>query len=449
MPNVFLPSRRIFVGICIIALFLGLFIRIKNLSSLHPIDLDERSWLLLGTSLLSKGVPSSWTIYWNTYEHLEGLEYGGRTETVVTPYLDHPPLFGLGMGLWATLTDNNTSEPLNWATLRLPMIALALGTIVMTWLFLHRLFNPTFAALTAVAFAFFPSHIIASRFIAPEHAIAFLLVSSLYAFAVIDTPRGKTSHRTVAMATIVTICSLAIFLKLSAIVIPATLGLLALLRKNTTVFLGVAGATLISIFLFLAYGAYYDWGLFLEVLGGHTGRPQSFWHFWSIVTQMDLGYFSLRDPSIIIGFVGLFTLLANRSIPWRKRLYIFVPLLNFSVLFLFIAPVESYGWYKYVLFPLLAIGLGYAATQLVRGRVIYFILFLPLFALLLEHAALPATQGARKGVLLLAYALVVGAIIFKRYFPQARLLPVSAALLAVIFFLELAWVGALLVPNAS
>ncbi|MGH9857597.1 MAG: hypothetical protein ACRD4B_07110, partial [Acidobacteriota bacterium] len=298
-----------FYILCLTALMVGLMIRTQNLGSLRPFEADERLWLLVGTSLLQKGIPASWTLYWEKYPHTESIVYGGQNSLVVTPFLDHPPLFGIGMGLWAAITGNNTALPLNWAMLRLPMIVLALGTIVCTSLFIHRLFHFSFASITLIAFSFFPAHIIASRFIVAENIIAFLLAASLYAFAIVDTEKHRASNKAVvALAVIVLVCSMAILFKLSAIVIPASIGFIALLRKNWHVFIGTTMATVFSVLVLILYGAYYDWSIFLDVFSGHTGRTQSFWHFWSIFTQMDLGYFPMRDPSFIVGSIGIFTL---------------------------------------------------------------------------------------------------------------------------------------------
>ncbi len=121
---------------------------------------------------------------------------------------------------------------------------------------------------------------------------------------------------------------------------------------------------------------------------------------------------------------------------------IFAPLLNLSLLFLFIAPVEAYGWYKYLWFPWLAIGLGYVFTALGRGAMAYYILLLPFIALLLEQVGLPVTHAQRKSLVLVLYGLVVATAVLNTYRPKIAIKPVVAGLvLAVLFFLELTWVS--------
>lgn len=437
----------VLVSTCVLILALAAAARSQNLAALHPFEADERLWLLMGASLIQTGVPASWTIYWEKYDNMSILPLGGQEHVVVTPFLDHPPLFGLGMGLWAALTGNNTPAPFNWAILRIPMIFISLASLIMTALLLRRLFGASYALTTLVAFAFFPAHVIASRFIVAENLIAALLMAAIYALAVIDTTQ-KPSRAVAryAAASIYIICGSAALLKLSGLAIPASLCFIALLRKKWRLAAGIALSAAVSLIMLALWGAYYDWSIFSDVLGGHTGRPQSFWHFWSILTQLDLGYFPLPDPSLIVGFIGLFALLANPTMPWSRRAYIFAPLFVFSLLFLFVAPVESYGWYKYAFFPLLAIGIGYVLTELIRGRYVYYALLLPWLAVLLAHSQLLTSHNQQRLIIFILYSAVAAAIILKQNVPRLKLLlpALAGVLIAIVFLLELTWTSQLI-----
>lgn len=441
------------LALCLVVLIVAALARSQNLSALHPFEADEKLWLLMGTSLLQTGTPASWTIYWDKYSPPTTIPLDGENELVVTPFLDHPPLFGLGVGLWATLVGSSPAQPLNWTLLRLPVIALSLAALVATFVFLQRLFNPLFAFLTLAAFATFPAHVISSRFIVAENLIAALLVACLTAFTFLECQnqdRERSRMSTMAAVFLYVICSIAILIKLSAIVIPATVGVLAILKKKWTVAGGILASSTLSVVALGLYGAHYDWSIFIDVLAGHSERPQSFWHFWSIITQLDLGYYALQDPSIIVGVLGLFAFLANPSIPWQKRVYLFVPLLNFSLLFLFIAPIESYGWYKYSLLPLIAIGIGYIFYELSRGKVVFYVLLLPWLAVMLEHSQLIASHAIQQSLVLVAYTCVIAALVMKQLDPRLRLLlPILfSVLVGSLFLLEFIWTSHLL-QNAA
>ncbi len=437
-----LMRRIITAGIIGVILAAALLVRIQNLGAIRPFEEDERSWLLLGTSLLRTGVPECWTIYWNRYSHLENINLGGVVHLVAVPYLDHPPVFGLGMGIWTKIIGNDTSERLDWDKLRWPMIGVSMVTIGATTLLAHKLWGRRMAGITLLAASFFPSQVIAARFIAAENLIAALLMVCLYAFAVIDIGTQKNKWLTrLAMTVIGIISGGAILLKLSGIVIPASIGLLALMRKKWRVFGITAAATLMSIGILTAYAAHYDWGLFVSLLQEHTGRPQSFWNFWAIVTQMDLGYFSFRDPAIIIGFIGLFLLLANTKIARDKRAYILAPVLCFSLLFLWVAPTEAYGWYRYAIFPILAIGLGYTLTEFMNGKVMYYILFLPAIAMMLEQSQALGSHGEQRVFILELYIWAVIAVLLKYYGVKLKVVELLISRTTVVFWfvLQILW----------
>jgi 4-amino-4-deoxy-L-arabinose transferase-like glycosyltransferase len=435
----------IFLGVI---LAVGVVLRIQNLATLHPFDNDERAWLLLGRSLLNTGTPASWTIYWDVYPELATTRYGGLEHVVARPYLDHPPLFGLAIGAWAKLTGNGGAETLNWAKLRFPMVLLAYGTLALIGLFVNYLLGKDYAVLTTVAMVFFPAHALASRFIAAENAIAFLLMLGLCGLIVWDTKKNLSKKTRYALiGGLAVISGAAIWVKLSGVVVPATLGLVALLRKRPRIFMVIAAAATGAIGMLMVYGAWYDWEVFWKILSGHTTRPQSFWSFWTIVTQMDLGYLPLKDPSWIVGFVGIFLLMANSKIAWSKRLYIFAAMFNFSLLFLFVAPVEAYGWYKYALLPLLGIGLGYVLTELMKGRVIYYVLLLPFGAMLLEQSELGLSHDQQRIIVLLLYGWIAGLIILREYassLTRRLLLTTFGVVMIGFFWLEMIWINHLI-----
>lgn len=396
-------------GACAGWLLVGLVLRLQLLDEPRQFPRDERVWLMVGTSLLERGEPVSWSMFSKVYERKEEVTFDGERQVAVVPYLDHPPLFALGMGVWASLFGGAGAAPLPWAVLRLPMIGVAMLTMVMTAMLVRALWGTTPAVLTLAAFAVFPAHVAASRFVTPESVIALLLVACLYVVAQLDSERDGRAAR-LGLIFLGLAGGSAVWLKLSGIVVPATVIVLAAARRNWSAVRWAGGATLLSVLLLAAWGAYYDWSAFMSVLHEHSSRPQSFWHSWRLVTDPDLGYWRLRDPALIVGFIGLLGLAADAGIARRARLYVLVPLLNLFLLFLFVAPVEAYGWYRYVWFPLLAMGLGYAAWQLYRGSLAYLILALPMAAVLMEHVA-PGTRLQHKVWLLGLYGLLVWVLV--------------------------------------
>jgi len=200
-------------------------------------------------------------------------------------------------------------------------------------------------------------------------------------------------------------------------------------------------AAIVSALLFAGYGYFYNWEVFTGLLAAHQDRVQTFVHFWTLFTNLDVGGYALFDPSIIVGLIGAIGIVATRGIG-RSGLYIFALLLVFSFLFLYVAPWEAYGWYKYAVYPLIAIGLGYVFTQLYKQRAVYLILFLPLLSLMLENSNILASQADRRIMMAVFYTLAVLPVLFKNRFIQSK--PVFLSLLFYLFVFETVWVARVL-----
>src|SRR5258708_39769402 len=99
------------IGIVIFILFIGLILRLHNYA-LYPqrgASSDEYTYSFLGISLLTKGVPESWsnlTAYKNKYD----LTVRKLYFPMIYPYYDHPPLNGLLVLGWSILNGKTKFE---------------------------------------------------------------------------------------------------------------------------------------------------------------------------------------------------------------------------------------------------------------------------------------------------------------------------------------------------
>lgn len=370
-------------------IFLGTFVRLVNLPAFNFIKADEETWLLSGLSLLKTGEPESWTAFWETYDQYYWSYAGGETRVVVRPYLDHPPLFQLFMGGWAVVTGNNGDVAFDWMVLRIPMILIAMLTIITTSFFVSKVFSFEWGAFTLFSFIVIPSHIVSSRIIAAEHLIALLLVGTLLAcyWQVTQYSEKKPHTMSWPLFLILLLSFLAPLLKLSGIVVPLVAGLILLSRKQyfATLFVGVS--LVLSIFAFVLYGCYYDCNLFWSVMQQHGLRPQTFEYFFTLFSKPDLGYYQLNDPMMLLGLVGslvaIFTLEEKEDRP--VKIFLLAPWVGILFLFMTLAPVELYGWYKYMVFPLVAIGLGFVWQRFLKGEYAWGLLIVPAALLLFEN----------------------------------------------------------------
>jgi 4-amino-4-deoxy-L-arabinose transferase-like glycosyltransferase len=425
------PCYRTFA--VVILLMVAAALRLYHIDNLHTVEPDERLWLEAGTSLITEGVPTSWTIRWpsHNWEAYDRVEGG-----TVTPWLDHPPLYSLMIGGWALLVGQDDFAQLSWGLLRLPMALISVATILFTYLFVSKVFGKQIAMFTLLAFVFFPSEIVASRFTLAENVIPLFSVLGLYALAVYLSATSREVRR-LSLATVLLVSFAAPLLKLSGAVVPLTIVLFLVLTKRYRLGMKVAGVGILSLASFLLYAWSYSWDVFVGAQRSHMIREHSFVHFWTLFTELDVGNYTLVDPSIIVGFIGLLAIMLLEPIR-ERRLYIFSAVFVLSFLLLYISPVEAYMWYKYPLYPLLAIGLGYVFFGLYKERAAYLILFLPMMGMMLQHSLLFDNQSSRKLALVFFYGMSTFPLVTDNR--VIRLKHVFIVLLVIMLLFQVVWI---------
>lgn len=421
----FFKRHKNWVVYLLLSLFvvLGFGLRVFRLDKFNTITSDEETWIISGLSLLNSGQPESWTVFWETYEAMGEVywkEVGDENRVLVKPYLDHPPVFQMLMGSWAALTQNNGDTVFNWWWLRLPMIGTALATITLTAVLARRLFDSVTAILSTVSFLVLPAHILAARVVAAEQLLALLLVGSLVLVQqYLDTKRQSSLGWELGVLIFITF--MAILIKLSGIIIAITLGIIFLTQKQWYELVVTVVAALLGIATFIGYGCYYNCQLFWAVLEHHAARPQTFWYFFTLFGKPDLGYYELRDPMMVLGLIGV---LVAIFMAFKKtelnRTCLFAPVFSLMILFVTIAPIELYGWYKFILFPFLAIGLGYIWNQVRQGQYQWWLLLIPAVLVLIENIFPIETASLVRKLLIVMLLLPVGAVFINQKFADTK-----------------------------
>ncbi len=140
MPSFLTVHKHWLIGAIIT--FLGAFLRIYNYDSLPPDNWtsDEYAFAWSGMSLLQTGIPTSWswlsptdnfpTVVWEA----KNIRY-----RLVTPWFDHPPLFGLLVGLFALLGGAKTFFDCSLTIIRVPSLFLGIASIVLVYLLALKL----------------------------------------------------------------------------------------------------------------------------------------------------------------------------------------------------------------------------------------------------------------------------------------------------------------------
>ncbi|MBP7875828.1 glycosyltransferase family 39 protein, partial [Candidatus Woesebacteria bacterium] len=326
-------------------------------------------------------IPQSWTVFWELYpwDSYHYIELGGQKDTVVQPYLDHPPLFSIMVGGWTIITGNATSAAFDWAVLRFPMIVISMLTILFTGLFVDQVFGRKQAWLTVICYAVLPVAVLSARIIAAEHVMVMLLILGLWLIA----RYSDHLHQHPKILFILYLISfLAPLLKLSGIALPLIFMLFLWRQRNYKNAALMLGAGVLGILTYIAYGYHYDSQLLFSILSKHSERPQTFWYFFTLFGKPDIGYYGMADAFAIVGVVA--SLFIGITGPKLKD-WLLVPWLMLTLVFVTIAPIELYGWYKYLSFPLIAVGLGYAWDQLLKRELGWAMLLLPALLVVVEN----------------------------------------------------------------
>lgn len=336
---------------------------------------DESAWAFLGASLLQAGQPTSWS-HFSPYQP-NYIYQKQENFTLVRPVLDHPPLFSFLPGLAHTLKNDWQVFPSIKLT-RLPMIFLGAINVLLLTLVVRRFFSNKLTWIMAgMIYAVGPSFVFSSRLVVAENL---LVTWSLLALLILSI--SKLKHKSWFL---VLIGVAAVLTKISGLVIPSSIFLYGLANKDKKIALaGGLGATLGTV-LFAAYGAYFNWSLFVEILSSQAGR--------------DLGLATLHNrlflhPAIVEKFffdgwlfLGLFGSILF-FIKKNDRLSAITIFLLVNLFFIALTSGEQtfHGWYDYVLQPFFVIAIAALGEEIFLKKswllfAFSWLLILPIFRL--------------------------------------------------------------------
>lgn len=366
---------------------------------------DEYAWGWLGLSLIINKYPESWSL--NSYQDMVYKKinvdfiYDKNPETksfaIIKPSFDNPPLFGLITGGYAYLKGIRDFEQASVAILRRPMLKIALISTVLIFILASRFYGYGVGLLSAALYSVIPTMVISSRLALIENGYTPLFLAGLILADIYFKKRKK-----LIWILAVFLASLAILFKLSAISICLTLFILALFYgskdKKFLTYSVVAGITF-ALVTFIIYGALIDWPVFVSTF---LQNSQRFYGAGSeillqIITQSRITtnrFFT--DGWIAFGWISLMLVTFTE---WKKTkggVYLTVSVLTYLTI-LIVFGGESYGWYKYPLFPFLAIAIA---------RIIQKIFESPNLLILITLALLPFGSSVHR---------LVGFVEFQKY----------------------------------
>jgi len=336
----------------VLILLLGFLLRSHNLYTWPRLGatFDEYAWTWQGMNLIQTGTPRSWSPH-AQYENFEQIVYQDANFRIVTPFLEHPPLFGLVAGSFAMLNGVNDMLELHISDIR--PLALLLGVLStgLVFLFTKQLYDRKVALIAMFLYATIPTIVVGSRIVQNENFFIPMWLLSL--FFVSKYIKGKkTIYRNLAAL----ICGLLVLAKIPWIAAAGSIFLIFLFLKKYKDAVLFIIAPVLGLLLFVAYGFYYDADLFIKLWGLQIARYDL--TFISVFALFQKPYLVDRfylDGWIYFGWFAVVLLLPNI----KKHFFIVLPLLSYFVIFMAGIPDEpGHGWYRYPFYPFLVISIA-------------------------------------------------------------------------------------------
>ncbi|MEQ1757522.1 MAG: hypothetical protein ABL986_04335 [Vicinamibacterales bacterium] len=341
-----LLSKHGFAVGFVVVLLAGVALRVYHLDvEPAPNDTaDEFAWTWSGMTLLSQGTPTAWS-WLPVYGDVPVTEWRGNRYRLVTPYLDHPPLYSVFMGAWMRAWGSREILSVDLAVMRRSSVVLFTVLMgAMAWaLRQHLSQSATLLALLLMATA--PPAVLQQRLVISENLWTPL---TLVAYALLATDARKPSRWSLAG---LVFCAAALPLaKVAALASSFFLMVAALSRGSRRLVLAVGGGTVLGVLLYLVYGYAVGGDLFVEVLRSQSDRFRGLGGFYSLLFEPAVVTDAVHYMPFVLGVVASIALcLRSRPVEWALPVLCYAAAMAY-----FMNQGEVYGWYFLPLYPWLA-----------------------------------------------------------------------------------------------
>ena len=335
-------------------LLIGFVLRHHNLYTWprEGATFDEFAWTFLGLSMWNTGEPTSWSPHTVYKIKKEYFNPQGAHFTLVTPYLEHPPLFGLIAGGFARLSGVNTFDQVNISKIRPLALILGILAIVSVYLLTQLMYGNTVGLLAAGIYGLIPSVAIGSRLVQNENFfIPFFLLSLYFGYRYVRHSVKKDLYIGIGIASLLPLA------KVPWIAAPFALVCLFAYSKKWNAVVQVACVTLCSFSVFLLWGYMLDREVFINLWKLQLARYDM--HFDSL-------FVLFHDPLIVDRrfvdgwiYFGWGAMLLTIAKDFKKHAPIVIGFLSYALVFVSAIPAEPlHGWYRYPFYPFLAISIA-------------------------------------------------------------------------------------------
>lgn len=347
-------KKSLVYGTLFVIIFFGFILRYHNYTTWprEGSTFDEFAWTFLGLSLWQTGTPTSWSPHATYKNRVEYFNPQGAHFTLVTPYLEHPPLFGLVAGGFARMQGIRSFDEVNVSRIRPLALAMGVLTIFCVFLLASAVYGYPIGLIAAGIYAIIPTVVVGSRLVQNENFfIPFFLLALYGAHKYVKRPSS------VSLLATTLICALLPLAKVPWIAAPAAVVGMFLYSKKWKAALIVSLTAALFFGGFILYGTMWDKEVFMNLWKLQLARyDMVFDSIFTLFTTPVVVDRMLVDGWIYFGWAAALLLLAGNL---KKNAPVVLGFLAYAAVYVFAIPSEPlHGWYRYPFYPFIAIALA-------------------------------------------------------------------------------------------
>ena len=326
---------------------------------------DEVQFAWAGISVLRCQAPTSWSYLPEYHAPLWLVTPDGIAWPLVTPWFDHPPLFGVLVGASALVSGASDLASVTTAAIRLPSILLAVACIPLVFVLGRRVGGRVPAALGSALFATAPVAVLFGRSVEPEALLAPLLLVALIAVHRLMTGEGGRG----TLAILFSCCLLAPLAKVPGVAVGGTCAVILCMGGRPKAALAAVGGAALGLAAFAAYGAAYDWNLFVAVFREQAAHRTGLTGAIDFIADPAGLNRRARDGWWLLGWMAVGLLLVRDRLS-PAQLLLAWPAVAYAAAMLVMTDerVTAFGWYRIAVYPLLYLAAAWLTQSLLRRR---------------------------------------------------------------------------------
>lgn len=337
---------------CVLIAVIGAILRLYHYDTLPPYNwtADEFAFAWSGMSLIQNHEPTAWSFLAPTDDFpVVVWEANGVRYRLVTPWFDHPPLFGLIVGFTAILGGAKEFFDCSLTVIRIPSLIMGISSIILLYWVSLKLFNTQVAVITSLIFATNPNTVFLSRLVVSENLILLLSLGVLLLFL-----KSQETEKTHYFYGAIILAGIAPLVKVTGIFLSAFLAGILIYQKRWKESILAGGMGVLGFSLYYLYGWIYDFEFFTAILNEQKNRFLDF----AILKYLLVPTVFFEDGWLSFSWLILLFFISSNLDIFKTRLLI-LPVLIYSLLLVSSgAQSHYYAWYTIPFYPFMFIILG-------------------------------------------------------------------------------------------